>query len=64
MDLYHLDFAEKQILIQTLESVISELSMEITHTDLKDYRDDLKHRKTVLNKTVHILKEDRTQDMH
>lgn len=45
---------EKEILSEVLESHISDMTMEITDTDSMDYREQLKARRTVLQK---ILKE-------
>lgn len=47
-----LSLEERQILTQTLTSYLSDLSYEIRNTDNFDYRDDLKHRATVLNKIL------------
>jgi chromosome segregation ATPase len=43
---------EAQILIESLESHITELSHEIADTDSKDYREKLKHKKSTLNKIL------------
>jgi len=39
---------QQQILRELLEVTLSDLSMEISHTDQKDYRDQLKDRREVL----------------
>ena len=56
MQEFGLSSDEKKIVAEALESYLSDLRMEITHTDSKDFREDLKHRKTVITKTIHILK--------
>jgi hypothetical protein len=55
---------EKQIIIEALEFFLSDLREEIAHTDLIDYREELNHRKTVIAKTLHFLKEDRPIEYH
>jgi len=59
-----LNIEEKQIIVETLEMFLSDLRMEISHKDKKDFRDELKHRKTVIAKTIHLLKEDRPVNFH
>ncbi|MCW8892199.1 MAG: hypothetical protein OQL18_02640 [Deltaproteobacteria bacterium] len=39
---------EEQVLAETLESSLSRLQDEISHTDSRDYREALKERKEVL----------------
>jgi hypothetical protein len=46
---------EQKVLKETLESYLSDLRMEIADTDNKDYREQLKHRKDILNKVVAAL---------
>lgn len=46
---------EQQILVEMLNSTVSDLGMEIADTDQKDYRDVLKQRKTVLMKILQAL---------
>jgi hypothetical protein len=58
-----LNMEEKQIVAETLEMSLSDLHREISHTDKKEYRDDLKHRRTVITKTIHLLK-DKPVDSH
>ncbi len=48
---------ELNILKEILESEISDLSMEISHTDRKDYRETLKTHRKVLQKLLTALKE-------
>ncbi len=48
--------AERQILIEILESAHSDLRMEIAHTDSMDFRDMLKDRKAVLAKVLESLR--------
>jgi len=46
---------EQQILVEMLNSTVSDLGMEIADTDQKDYRDMLKMRKSVLMKILQAL---------
>ncbi len=50
----HLELTEQQqqVLNEVLEITLSDLSMEISHTDQKDYRDRLKQRREAL-KSIH-----------
>ncbi len=50
-----LDEQERQILDETLKSYLSDLSYEIADTDQKDYRDQLKARRAVLEKIKNAL---------
>ena len=43
-----LNDAEKEVLADTLESSLSRLGDEISHTDSHDYRELLKNRKVIL----------------
>ena len=43
---------EKNIMVSVLESYLSDLTMEIADTDLKDFRDGLKHRREVIQKVI------------
>lgn len=47
--------AEQAVLRQVLETAVSDLSTEISGTDAKDYRDDLKDRREVLHKVIAAL---------
>lgn len=47
--------AEQAILREVLESAVSDLGTEISGTDAKDYRDDLKDRREVLQKVLAAL---------
>ncbi len=40
---------QAEILAYALESYVSDLRMEIASTDLKDFRDELKHRRETLD---------------
>jgi hypothetical protein len=40
---------------EVLESFVSDLRMEIANTDLKDFRDQLKQRESILNKIIQDL---------
>ena len=51
-----LDATEQKILLETLESYLSDLSFEIADTDQFDYREQLKSRRTVLNKILDAVK--------
>ena len=45
-----LNDAEEKVLADTLDSSLSRLRDEISHTDARDYRDFLKERKEILLK--------------
>lgn len=47
---------EQTILLETLDNCLSDLSVEIADTDLKDYRDELKVRRGALEKVAVALK--------
>jgi hypothetical protein len=47
--------SEQALLREVLETAVSELSTEISGTDAKDYRDDLKERREVLHKVIAAL---------
>ena len=46
-----------EVLVDTLEGYLSNLRMEISATDLQDYREGLKSRKEILIKVLDELKE-------
>ena len=50
-----LDEQERQILDETLQSYLSDLSYEIADTDSMDYRDKLKAKRAVLLKIKEAL---------
>lgn len=50
-----LDHEEQAILSMVLESYLSDLRMEISHTDRQDFREMLKERKAVLMKVLEAL---------
>jgi hypothetical protein len=50
-----LSASEQAILRDVLADALSELSTEISGTDAKDYRDDLKERREVLQKVIAAL---------
>lgn len=52
-----LSSAEQQILVEVLDSAISDLGMEIANTDSQDYREGLKTRKQTLIKVVDSLRQ-------
>lgn len=52
IDLSH---SECNMLMEILESTLSNLRMEIADTDRFDYREMLKERKRVLEKTMQVL---------
>jgi hypothetical protein len=54
----HLDLndQQQQILREVLESVISDLRFEISNTERKEMRDDLKNKEAVLKGVVDALK--------
>lgn len=53
----HLDLspAEQRVLREVLETAVSDLGTEISGTDAKDFRDDLKHQREVLQKVIAAL---------
>ncbi len=51
-----LNQVERNILTDILEGDLSDLRMEISDTDLKDFRDKLKKRKEVILKVLEALK--------
>ena len=52
-----LDEQERKILDETLQSYLSDLSYEIADTDTRDYRDQLKARRAVLEKIKQALEQ-------
>ena len=50
-----IDDEEREILAGVLTSYLSDLRMEISHTDSQDVREMLKHRKAVLQKVLASL---------
>ncbi|HET8654943.1 MAG TPA: hypothetical protein VFL93_05480 [Longimicrobiaceae bacterium] len=46
---------EASILVQTLDTVLQELRTEISHTDSHDYKEQLKERQSVLERTRQAL---------
>lgn len=50
-----LSASEQAILREVLETAVSEMGTEISGTDSKDYRDDLKDRREVLQKVIAAL---------
>ena len=46
---------QHQALSDTLESVLSDLSVEIANTDLKSFRDKLKRRRDALKQVLDLL---------
>jgi hypothetical protein len=46
---------EIEILIATLESEVSDLGSEIAHTDLLDFRNQLKEKRAVLARVIRSL---------
>lgn len=52
-----LESQEIQILDETLQFYLSDLSYEISNTDMKDYRDKLKSKRAVLEKIKKALEQ-------
>lgn len=46
---------EAYVLRDTLESYLSDLRMEIADTDRQEYREQLKHRKQILERIAGVL---------
>ena len=60
----HLDEQERTILLELLDSCVSDLRQEIAGTDNFNYKDMLKQRKNVLFKLQQALQSDKqTQSM-
>jgi len=57
-----LDTLEQKTLIETLESYLSDLSVEIADTDIFEFREELKAKRNVLNNILSALKEARVED--
>jgi hypothetical protein len=55
--MHHLDLnsEEASVLRETLENYLSDLQMEIADTDRLDYREQLKHRKSILQRIAGAL---------
>lgn len=47
---------ELKTLIHILEKHLSDLSIEISHTDTRDFREELKHQKVYVEKVIEQLK--------
>jgi hypothetical protein len=52
-----LDATERSILLETLESYLSDMSVEIADTDRFEFREQLKARRDVLNKILDAVKQ-------
>ncbi|MEJ2566378.1 MAG: hypothetical protein P8164_08800 [Gammaproteobacteria bacterium] len=52
-----LDETERNVLMETLENYLSDLSYEIADTDQFDYREQLKAKRAVLNKILDAVKQ-------
>ncbi len=52
---------ETELVVETLETALSDLRMEITDTDRQEYREGLKERKAALQKAIDGLRKDETQ---
>jgi len=52
-----LDKLERETLMGTLQSYLSDLSSEIADTDRFEFREELKARRDVLNKILSAVKE-------
>lgn len=46
---------ERELVVDALESYLSDLRMEISDTDRQDFRDGLKERKAALQKLLEAL---------
>jgi hypothetical protein len=51
-----LDLTEREVLLDVVETILADLRMEIGRTDRKEYREMLKKRKQVLQKTLLCLR--------
>ena len=52
-----LDATERSILMETLESYLSDLSFEIADTDRMEFREELKAKRDVLNKILEVVQQ-------
>ena len=59
MTILNLDERERDILLELLDSALSDLSMEIADTDQMDFRETLKLRRGVLMKVRDALAAER-----
>jgi hypothetical protein len=59
-DVLELDHEEREILVDMLETRLADLRMEIGRTSRMAFRDMLKKRKYVLEKTIACLRGDRS----
>jgi hypothetical protein len=50
-----IDSHEAKTLLETLESVVSDLGYEIANTDAKDFRDGLKEKRARLQRVMEAL---------
>jgi hypothetical protein len=55
MHTLELSSEEAYVLRETLQSFLSDLRTEIAHTDRRDFRDQLKHRRELLERVVDAL---------
>lgn len=53
----HLENDQRDALAEALETYLSDLRYEIGNTDAKDFRDELKRKKRLLEKTLEALKQ-------
>lgn len=60
-DMTLIDFKpeEKKLLAEVLEVAISDLGTEISHTDIKEYKDNLKARKQNLQRCLEKVRQPR-----
>ncbi len=50
-----LDESEKRVLSDTLKSYLSDLSYEIADTDKMSFREELKHKREILQKVLEAI---------
>jgi hypothetical protein len=55
MQTLELSSEEAYVLRETLETYLSDLRMEIADTDRMDFRDQLKHRRALIERVVDAL---------
>jgi ribonuclease HII len=61
MIIFELTETEREVLLEAIESYVSDLRMEIADTDSMDYREMLKARKDVLSRILeHLGTEEKT----
>ena len=53
---FHLEPEDREIIVDVLEHVMSDLSMEIADTDRLAFRQDLKRRRAAISRTLQAMR--------